>query len=175
MSAKKPGTEVEEPRIELYMYSLNQEFPREKGHTHFLKNMSELKADVSGKLAQIDQVEGQVFKLRVPDDWSVQWISNEWIENHTKAVGVGIREEFDPMLRARLREEDFGGILFEPTSDRVFRLNQPGYKLFSELREYYSSGNKDLSKFKSRSADPESVRRFVAYLEGAGLWLREST
>jgi len=85
---------------------------------------------------------------------------------------MGILDEVsDPMLRARLREEDFGAILFEPTSDRVFRLNRTGYRLYQQLREFYSKGNRDLAKF-SGSANSEPVRRFIAYLEGAGLWIR---
>ena len=172
MADKNAIQKQDEPTIELYMYSLNQEFPRKKGHTTFLKRMNEVKQDLRGKLTEIATVESQVFKVNLPADWSVQWISNEWIENHTKAAGMGILDEVsDPMLRARLREEDFGAILFEPTSDRVFRLNRTGYRLYQQLREFYSKGNRDLAKF-SGSANSEPVRRFIAYLEGAGLWIR---
>jgi hypothetical protein len=164
---------AEEPSIELYMYSLNQEFPKEKGHAHFLKRYSAAKEDLSKQLIQHEQVESQVFNLksRLPQDWSVQWLSNQWIENHTKAIGLGLREEIDPMERAMLRQEDFGGILFEPLSDRVFRLNQAGYNLFTRLREFYSK-NKNLREFTSKEFNSEATNRFIAYLEGAGLWKR---
>ena len=163
----------EEPSIELYMYSLNQEFPKEKGHAQFLKRHSEVKEDVSRQLVQQEQVESQIFNLanRLADDWSVQWLSNQWIENHTKAAGLGLREEITPMERAMFRKEDFGGILFEPLSDRVFRLNKAGYALFTDLREFYR-GNRNLQEFSSEKYNPDSAKRFIAYLEGAGLWKR---
>lgn len=162
------------PTIELYMHSLNQEFPKEKGHQHFLRRNSATREAVRGNdLERIEQVESEVFQMENGGDWSVQWISNEWIENHTKAAGVGLIEEADPMERAILREEDFGGILFEPTSDRVFRLNREGFELFSSLRERYRRGERDLEKLEIAGFASEDVRAFVAYLEGASLWVRE--
>jgi hypothetical protein len=169
-SAGKP----ERPTIELYMYSLNQEFPAEKGHAAFLERRSTTKPDVAHNLVNVHQVESQVFNRLRQDvnDWSVQWVSNEWIENHTKAAGVGIREEIDPMVNARLREEDFGGILFEPTSDRVYKLNRAGLSLFKELRERYQRGERDLSQMKIARFDEKEVADFVAFLHSAGLWQR---
>lgn len=38
------------PEIELYLYSMNQEFPVGKGHNTFLKRHSEVMEDVNGKL-----------------------------------------------------------------------------------------------------------------------------
>jgi len=163
-------TASEEPMIELYMYSLNQEFPKETGHASFLKRYSEVKEDATYGLVNLNQVESQVFRTKARD-WSVQWISNEWITNHTKAAGVGLLEDIDPMVRGILREEDFGAILFEPTSDRVFRLNPAGRKLFLEMRAHYQD-KKSLDSFESPNFEPGSVKRFVAYLEGAGLWIR---
>jgi hypothetical protein len=167
-------TSKELPQIELYMYSLNQEFPGDRGHHSFLKRFTETKPGISEDLREITQIESQVFNLDAPQvtDWSVQWLSNQWIENHTKAAGVGIREEFDPLARSLLREEEFGGILFDPISDRVFKLNRSGYKLFSEIREFYSE-NRDLSEFRSRDVSVEDAKPFIAFLEGAGIWIRK--
>ena len=74
MADKNAIQKQDEPTIELYMYSLNQEFPRKKGHTTFLKRMNEVKQDLRGKLTEIATVESQVFKVNLPADWSVQWI-----------------------------------------------------------------------------------------------------
>lgn len=166
----------EEPLIELYMYSLSQEFPHEKGHATFLKRMNEVKAGGRGGLTEIATVETQVYSANPPEswgarDWGMDWRQNSWVTNHDKIGGMGILEASDPMLRARVREEDFGGLVFEPTSDRVFRLNRPGYRLFGQLREFYHAGNRDLTSF-AAAAGSEPVRRFIAYLEGAGLWVR---
>lgn len=166
-------TSRERPSIELYMYSVNQEFPRQKGHSTFLKRHSEIKPDVARGLVGIEEVESQVFggrTVKLPADWSVQWLENRWVENHTKAVGLEREDLADPLQNAILREEDFGGILFEPQTDRVFKLNAAGVALWKELREYARTPGKDLREFTSDGSATENVRNFVAYLEGAALW-----
>ncbi len=59
----------ESPHIELFMYSLNQEFPADKGHTTFLKRRSEVHVDVRNSRACIlQEVESQVFsRNRIAD------------------------------------------------------------------------------------------------------------
>lgn len=76
------------PCIELYMYSLNQEF---LGHHSFIKTMSDTKQDVSGSLVNIASSEMQVFNSdnSQVNDCAVHWVSNEWIKNYTKDVGLG--------------------------------------------------------------------------------------
>jgi hypothetical protein len=57
--------ENESPHIELFMYSLNQEFPVGKGHVTFLKKRSELRVDEkTGKLFTLQEVESQVYSTR---------------------------------------------------------------------------------------------------------------
>ncbi|MDV3002647.1 MAG: hypothetical protein N5P05_004302 (plasmid) [Chroococcopsis gigantea SAG 12.99] len=161
------------PTIELYMYSLNQEFPKDRGHHSFLKRFTETKPDISKNLKEASQIESQVFNpdnSQIPDWPTGQWHANQWNENHTKSTGVGIREESDPLARSLLREEKFGGILFEPISDRVFKLNSPGYELFSEIREYYFE-NKDLLLFVSHRFSEQDIKSFLAFLKGAGIWI----
>jgi hypothetical protein len=159
------------------MYSLNQEFPVGKGHHSFLKRLSELQKDLSGKLVEHASVESQVFQVRNPiaDDWSAEWISNEWIENHTKAAGVGIRpfsDASDPMIIAVLREEDFGAVLFEPLSDRVFRLNQAGAKLYRAIRESYLANDRVFKVKALAGFSTSQVAKFTGYLKLAGLlWI----
>jgi hypothetical protein len=59
----------ESPHIELFMYSLNQEFPADKGHTTFLKRRSEVHVDVqNNRLCTLREVESQVFsRHRIAD------------------------------------------------------------------------------------------------------------
>jgi hypothetical protein len=59
----------ESPHIELFMYSLNQEFPADKGHTTFLKRRSEVHADVrNSRICTLREVESQVFsRNRIAD------------------------------------------------------------------------------------------------------------
>lgn len=171
----KDSNATEKPSIELYMYSLNQEFPQGKGHTHFLKRRSEVKPGMNHELINIEEVESQVFggKVpRLPQDWSVQWLENRWIENHTKAASMSDDDLRDPMEQVMLRREDFGGILFEPATDRVFKLNKAGVKLFEEMRTFLKGEKRDIVAFSSQAFGDEDVRRFAAYLEGAGLWIR---
>lgn len=52
----------ESPHIELFMYSLNQEFPADKGHTTFLKRRSESYVDSQNRrICALKEVETQVF------------------------------------------------------------------------------------------------------------------
>lgn len=169
------ASKSEEPTVELYMYSLNQEFPVGKGHQTYLKRFSEMSKDLTGELAERVQLEAQVFNVdrklaAVPADWRAQWLENQWIENHTKAIGMGRRPDLDPLRTAILREEEFGAIVFEPRSDRVYKLNRAGAKLFKALQAEHvkSEGRLEvraLSGFKVGEVDG-----FVAQLKAAGLW-----
>lgn len=209
MAGKKSTAEV--PHIELYMYSLNQEFSVGKGHRTFLKRSSELKNDSSDGLVEINQLEQQVFEVdsevrRAPDvpeppdlpmppdqpippdlpippdfpippdggvhDNHVKWLSNEWIKNHTKAVGVGLRPEFDPLRTSILREEEFGAIVFEPRSDRVYKLNTPAAKLFHIFQELHRQGDGviEITTANFKDFKIEDVSLFVDQLKAMGLW-----
>lgn len=59
----------EPPHIELFMYSLNQEFPVDRGHTTFLKKRSEVRVDPgSRRICAFREVESQVFsRKRIAD------------------------------------------------------------------------------------------------------------
>ena len=59
----------ESPHIELFMYSLNQEFPADKGHTTFLKRRSESYVDAqNSRICLLREVESQVFsRQRIAD------------------------------------------------------------------------------------------------------------
>ncbi|WP_338822542.1 hypothetical protein WDM22_00635 [Bradyrhizobium septentrionale] len=161
----------QKPTIELYMYSLNQEFPAGKGHETYLKRHSELQKDITGSLILKAGAEAQVFKTerdaKLPADWAAQWLENRWIENHTKAAGVGTRQASDPLRGAIIREEDFGAILFEPTSDRVYKLNKAAALLVKALRESGQTAGqpKRISGFST-----DIVDEFVSALRVAGLW-----
>jgi len=164
----------EKPTIELYMYSLNQEFPVGKGHSSFIKRMSEAKQDFSGELVNIETAETQIFNNVKPEmnDWSVQWISNKWITNHTKAIGIEMRVDTDPLRNIIIREEDFGGIVFEPLSDRVYKVNKSGLKLLREIQEHHIKKSKNLKTFSSRAFKHDECELFITFLEGAGLWMK---
>ena len=178
MAAEKK-TEREAPHIELYMYWLNQEFPVGKGHETYLKRFSELQEDLSGSLVEKNQLEEQVFQtnageeaVAVPADWSVKWLSNRWIRNHTKAAGVGRRPELDPLRTAILRREDFGAIVFEPRSDRVYKLNKPGADMFERLQSMHREGDGTIKITEKSLGDftPEEFDDFVEQLKAAGIW-----
>ncbi|MGP9821704.1 PqqD family protein [Salinarimonas sp. NSM] len=168
----------EAPSIELYMYSLNQEFPVGKGHETYLKRFSELQHDIGGALVERNQLEEQAFRTldpdgltSVPSDWSAQWISNRWITNHTKAAGVGRRPDLDPLRTAIMRREDFGAIVFEPRSDRVYKLNEAGAELFERLQKLHREGDGTIALTdKTREGfGTAEVEGFVAQLKAVGL------
>lgn len=167
----------DKPTIELYMYSLNQEFPVAKGHATYLKRYSELKPDLRGEVSLNAAVESQVYQVggrgidlpkNLPNDWSVQWLENQWIENHTKAAGMGIREDFDPLRNAVVREEEFGGIVFEPNTDRVYKLNHSAFRLFQQMREQSLSG-RGVKEMRFDEFDEDAVEQFAGAMRAAGL------
>lgn len=76
----------------------------------------------------------------------------------------------DPFENVKIREEDFGGILYDAQSDAVYRVNHSGFRLFNELRDGYRKGKRDLRTFESRDFRPEDVKRFVDYLHEQAIW-----
>jgi len=160
--------EKERPEIELYMYSMNQEFPVSRGHGTFLKRHEETFMErETSRISGIRQLALQQYRLQA-DDWSVQWLSNEWIQNYTYYPGAGLVERGDPVQTIMARQEDFGGILFDRLNDRVYRVNPAGYRLFQEIVEW--SKENPLGGFRSSQFDEQDVARFVAFLKGAGVW-----
>jgi len=158
----------ERPEIELYMYSSNQEFPVKKGHSTFLKRNSEMYRDVTGKLARVDEITNLNDNFRYDNDWVHDW-SNffpDW-EKWTQIEGLGHREG-DPLEKMIMRQEDFGGILFDRINDRIFRVNVPGYKLFQEILELHKKNK--LVEFRSKEFESHDIEYFISFLKGAGLW-----
>lgn len=156
------------PTIELYMYSLNQEFPVGKGHTNFLKNNTDRYVDAKGNITDVKQVANQVLNRLGANDWSVQWISNEWIQNYTYYPGGALVEEGDPLLQIVIREEDFGAILFDRVNDRIYKVNGPGLKLFKAMALAHKAGR--LTEFAATDFGRADVDNFASFLKGAGLW-----
>jgi hypothetical protein len=157
----------EKPEIELYMYSLNQEFPARKGHATFLKRYGETFQDSKGDLVRTEQMVEQVYRMR-QREWPAQWVHNQWGENWLKAIGSALPLNLDPFDRLLVREEEFGGIIFDPATDRIYRVNKAGYHLFSEMRKAHEA--KALAGFRSEEFAPVDVEPFVSFLKGAGVW-----
>lgn len=155
------------PEIELYMYSLNQEFPASRGHESFLKRRSETYAERSGKLLAIEQIAAEVYRPAA-DDWGAEWVHNQWMENYTKTAGRSLARAADPMASLIMRREDFGGIAFDPISDRVYKVNEAGYALLEEIQT--SHREKALHAFRSKQFKSEEIEHFIHFLKGAGLW-----
>lgn len=70
----------------------------------------------------------------------------------------------------KIREEDFGGILYDAQSDAVYRVNHSGFRLFNELRDGYRKGQRDLRAFESPDFRSDDVKRFVDYLHEQAIW-----
>lgn len=158
----------DKPIIDLYMYSLNQEFPIGKGHTNFLKNNTDRYVDANGKITDIKQIAHQVIKTLGANDWSVQWISNEWIQNYTYYPGGALVEKGDPLLQIVIREEDFGAILFDRVNDRIYKVNKAGLALFREIVEAHKANK--LNIFRSAKYGQGDLDSFTNFLKGAALW-----
>jgi hypothetical protein len=76
----------------------------------------------------------------------------------------------DPLVNIKIREEDFGGILYNPITDMVYKVNRSGFRLFTEIQEAYRNCLRDLRAFKSTDFRAEDVARFVDYLRDQSIW-----
>lgn len=167
---------MSDPEFELYMYSLNQEFPVGGGHETYLarRHKGEL---YGGTEVEIMQLESTTIRdgisLSTDRQWSVQWLSNQWLENHTKAIGIGTRPDYDPIVTSIMRDEEFGAVVFDPRSDRVYRLNDSGTLLFESIKKSYdkNNGSIDLDKLEKDGFDREVVEKFFSKMRDAGFWL----
>lgn len=158
----------ERPQIELYMYSLNQEFPVGKGHTNFLKQNTDRYIDGTGNIVGIKQIANQILKTLGAGHWLAQWVSNQWVQNYTYYPGGALVEEGDPLLQMVIREEEFGAILFDRINDRIYKVNKAGLKLFNEIVKVHKKDK--LFGFKSSDFKREDVENFISFLKGAAIW-----
>ena len=162
----------ESPTIELYMYSLHQEFPEGVSHASFLKRQVETR-DILAATGEPFRNQ-RVLDVGIKDkagDWPAQWLHAKWVTDHTKAMtGMFERPDVSPIQLALTRSESFGGIVYDPFSDKVYKVNESGLRLFRELQGASKIGS--VAKFKSSEFAEEDVKMFSAFLKGADLWER---
>ncbi len=162
----------EKPQIELFMYSLHQEFPEGVSHDSFIKRNIDSREILTeaGDLLKYQRIRDDEF-LRKANDWPAQWLHAKWVTDHTKAItGIFEHPEADPILLALTREEDFGGIIYDPFSDKVYKVNESGLELFREIQSTLKRKEK-VKEFKSRIFKREDTNEFISFLRGAGLWI----
>lgn len=162
----------EKPTIELYLYSMNQEFPVGKGHVTFLERHSEVRKDVTGGLISREAVASNTFKEKIKgmaNDWSAQWIHNQWIQDYTKSPSYSSRTRpgEDVMAKLIMRKEEFGGLVLDPVNDRVYKVNTAGYRLLEEMMKTPETKR---TAFRSKAFGEDEMESFVSFLKGAGLW-----
>jgi len=168
----KKMAKQEKPKIELYLYSMNQEFPVGKGHITFLERHSEVRKDVTGSLISREAVASNTFKEKIKgmaNDWSAQWIHNQWVQDYTKSPSYSSRMNpgEDVMAKLIMRKEEFGGLVLDPVNDRVYKVNKAGYKLLEEMKKIPTA---KMEAFKSKTFVADEMDSFVSFLKGAGLW-----
>lgn len=162
--------ETTKPEIELYMYSINQEFPVGKGHKTFLERHSEVRSDVTGKLISKESVAVNVFNEKTEGmnrDWLAQWGHNQWVQDYTKAAGAGIPSIVNALSSLIMRKEEFGGLVLDAVNDRVYKVNKSGYKLLEEMRNMEI---KSFDSFRSVEFSENEIESFISFLKGAGIW-----
>lgn len=160
------------PEIELYMFSLNQEFPGGKGHHTFLSRFKKPIIDLDGKLKVLNQTGIEIYKSTDEagtKDWPGQWLHNQWIEN-TYPISKVDANTHEPLDRLHLREEDFGGIIFDPVNDKIYKVNHEGFALMSKIvHRYREKKLKGLHGHVEELLQDENMRSFVSYLQKVGI------
>lgn len=130
---RSTGDRNDAPKIELYMYALNQEFPVGKGHETFLK--------------------------RPARAWTAQW--GVVVEGEQAAPSV-------PLEQLILRSEAFGGLAFDPSADRVYKLNPAGFALLTKVVD--AAKNRRLESIAHELETSPETAPFIEFLRGVGLW-----
>lgn len=160
------------PTIELYMFSLHQEFPEGVSHASFVDRKQERISSPEGVEYARDKLSDRLVGPQVGrgDDWPAAWLHAKWLTDHTKAITARFeRPDVSPISLAMTREEDFGGIIYDPFSDRVYKANPSGLALFRSLQKTAKAG-KSLGEFLDNRFKQSDLAEFAAFLKGAGLW-----
>ncbi len=185
MSTSEELTRSEIPQIELYMNSLQQEFPANAEVVSY-QNWSQSHEN--------EKREVRLSKDSVTweDNWYENWQSNwkrqwdaQWIRNWEKITPVpGGNNSFSgpplsldqqeniisgqSLAQIRAREESFGGIAFDPSMNRVYKVNASGFKLLNELIDFSKGESSSTTKFQSRYFKDDEIEQFLAFLKEAG-------
>ncbi len=160
----------QKPAIELYMYSLHQEFPEGVSHSSFARRNVETRDVLTATGDKLRNHRISDSSIKKASDWPAEWLHAKWVTDHTKAItGIFERDDTSPLQMALTREENFGGIIYDPFSDKVYKVNESGFKLFREIQSFEKKG-KGVESFKSESIKSEDTVEFMAFLRGAGLW-----
>ena len=166
----------EKPQIELYMYSLNQEFPVGTHHGKFQTQAKDQLTTSDGRKLEIDTKITKSIKTLKDRPLPTGGPDGGWTSDYViwaaklelyRQGEENIRTIEASLNRLIIREEEFGGILFDPVTDRVYKVNKAGYKLVQEMLK---AGKKPTRTFTSKNFDTESVAEFTTFLKGAGLW-----
>lgn len=152
------------PTIELYMYGLQQEFELGKDVSAFMDKKSVQKGSDSFTETEEKSVETAIHK-----DYSMPWA--QWVNKHTKWHSKSMKTQNLKMQNSLLnflyREEDFGGIVFDPDTDKVYKVNSEGLELIKEMMNHLKN-NEDLASFQTNNFKAVSVEKFISFLKGAG-------
>lgn len=159
----------QKPAIELFMYSLHQEFPEGVSHDSFIRRNVGTRDVLTAAGGKLRNRRISDDSIREASDWPAEWLHAKWVTDHTKAI-TGIFERIDtsPLQMALTREEDFGGIIYDPFSDKVYKVNESGLALFREIQSFEKKG-KGIESFGSKTIKHEDITEFMAFLRGAGL------
>lgn len=163
----------QKPEIELFMYSLHQEFPEGVSHDSFNKHHVETR-DILTETGETLRAQRFIDKSYRPgikeNDWPAQWLHAKWVTDHTKAItGIFERPDADPLCMALTRSESFGGVVYDPFSDKVYKVNEAGLALFREMQAASKAGANPAA-VKAAGVEDADVKEFAAFLKGAGLW-----
>lgn len=168
------------PEIELYLYSLNQEFPvnadsssstNRKYHRFFDDAGVEVETEQLSTSLQTDPNEVS-DKPPKPPRWSIKWIKN-WskttpYKNKTKSAS-SLKTKRHPLTTLKIRDEEFGGIAFDPIYDRVYKVNRDGYYLLEKLIADVEVNEFDQNNYSE--IDLVYLNKFISFLDEHKLWL----
>ena len=168
---------MKKPEIELYLYSLTQEFPVGKDHEMLAKRNYNRFIDDAGTEVETERIStseyvGPALNADTQPKWDVQWKKNwskttPW-DKKTKVRGLATGDKH-PLTHLKIREEEFGGIAFDPIYDRVYKVNKDGYYLLDKLISDVDTHEYDSKNY--NEVDPLYLRKFISFLDEHKLWM----
>lgn len=185
--SQKSVTEL--PHIELYMNSLNQEFAIPSNATVTYGKWS-TGGDYDSMVVHIkdEATDSDSWYANWPGNWRQNWITN-WVNkwnNKNEPIDPDITLPIPPLggipidpppigkprgvspANLRHREENFGGIVYDPALNLVFKVNKPGLELLKEIIAFAGSQESLTHKFSSKLFLPSEASAFYNVLREAG-------
>jgi hypothetical protein len=176
-------------KFELYLHDISAEFPadwskkqpwKNKWEGHWPDNWQKWEGDWKQPWGENWKVDwGEVWgdwksdwgdwkndwQLHWGSDWTADW-DNLWQKNLEMQPPKDKIKPYERLLSLELRDEEFGGIFFDPVSQGVFKADHEGFKVIKLLKDGMSIREVQ----KELDLKDEEISTLVEFIDKYNLW-----